>query len=389
MSALNFETVIVGAGPAGCACALELLRLGHSCCIVDKRTFPRDKLCGGLFTDKASKALEGIVGTAGLARILKESQCVQESRFVLCNGTKEIVSCNPERHIRLVDRRRFDKALLDAVVLEGGMVITGEEIASVDFDSRCIKSRSGLEIGYDYLVAADGALSTVRRLTGDNRKKHHRQPSLCLEINVDVKDYSCDGVCIYFGIVPKSYAWTFPKGDKTCIGLVKLPDTDFDVNSTFRKFLEELHVSNIDSYPFKGAMIPIDCCPKRPVYGEHVLFVGDAAGLVQSLTGEGIYYAISSGRDAADSIVGASSMRPDVRYVHHISRYRHMMHLASVYQRMLLEWGAGTEFLLKHASSHPNFIRHFYDTQIDQEPTLGPVSLFTRWYLDKLKKRHG
>lgn len=388
MSALNFETVIVGAGPAGCACALELLRLGHSCCIVDKRTFPRDKLCGGLFTDKASKALEEVVGTEGLTRILQESQCVQESRFVLCNGTKKIVACNPERHIRLIDRRRFDKALLDLVVLEGGMVITGEEVVAVDFDARYIKSRSGLEVGYDYLVAADGALSVVGRLTGDNWKKRHKQ-SLCLEINVDSKDYSCDGVCIYFGIVPKSYAWTFPKGDKTCIGLVKLPGTDFDVNRTFREFLEELNVKNLDSYPFNGAMIPIGCCPRRPVYGEYVLFAGDAAGLVQPLTGEGIYYALSSGRDAADSIVGASSMRPAARYIQHISRYRHMMHLASVYQHLLLEWGAGTDFLLKHASSHPNFIRHFYDTQIDAEPTLGPVHLFSGWYIDKLKQRIG
>lgn len=386
MSALNFETVIVGAGPAGCACALELLRLGHSCCIVDKRTFPRDKLCGGLFTDKASKTLEGIVGTDGLARILKDSQCVQEARFVLCNGTEEIVACNPERHIRLVDRRRFDKSLLDMVVLEGGMVITGEEIVSVDFDGKFIKSRSGLEVGYEYLVAADGALSAIRKFTGVNWKKRYK-PSFCLEINVDSKDYTCDGVCIYFGIVPKSYAWTFPKGDKTCIGLVKLPGTHFDVNKRFIDFLEELHVKNLQAYPFKGAMIPIGCCPKHPVYGDSVLFVGDAAGLVQPLTGEGIYYALASGRDAADSIVGRDSMSPDKRYIHHISRYRHMVHLAQIYQNMLLEWGTGTRFLLKHASAHPNFIRHFYDTQIDEEPKLGPVRLFSQWYINKLRKR--
>lgn len=362
MKMLTTDTLIIGAGPAGTACAITLQQGGHDCLLVEKRTYPRHKLCGGLFTFKAQKVLQSLLGETAFRECMDQVTCSQEQKLGLWRRTESIVTFEPRRPITLIDRPALDCYLFRHYQSLGGQTLEGDALQSVDFQNRIATLQSGQQVSYRRIIAADGANSSVERLlaAADKRFRRKKAKVATLEINVDKADLAVEGVNIYFDIVPKTYAWAFNKGDKTCLGIGKMPDQDIDINQRFRDFLQMLGLRHAENYPLKGAMIPYG--QVEPEWNDRsIFFVGDAAGLVEPLTWEGIYFALRSGQMAAESVLAGKS------YAKMVAGMRRKIRHGQFCQR-LFEYPSFLRKFYGHAGKHARFMSEFYSDNIDDVP---------------------
>ena len=362
---MKHTAVIIGAGPAGAACGIRLMQAGVDCLLVDRQKFPREKLCAGLFTQKSQQCLKELLREDRYNACMEAAKVSHETDFALYKGKHEMVRCQPAKPIVLVNRPSFDEWLVEHYVSIGGRFRDGEELVDIDYENKKAKFQD-MEVDYDFLIAADGANSKIghilSRIFPISFEKREKNP-MCLEINVDRADLDMKGVNIYFGIVPKSYAWVFSKGEQVCVGMVKLPGEQFNVNNAMRKFIGELNINNPQKYPLRGAMLPIGNYMQTPYFSD-ILFVGDAAGLVEPLTGEGIYYALQSGVYAAESVIAIESHPVGPLYAEKIEHLKRLIDKGAFYQRLLEnKWTSNLFF--RYAHNHAGFIKHFYETQIE------------------------
>lgn len=372
---ITVETLIVGGGPSGSMCGIRLRQAGIDCLIVDRAKFPRLKLCAGVLTDKSRGVLREVLGDKEFESLLVKTQRSHESHLRLWQGKDCFVDFdfsnkkllpkkyrNDDWRFVLVDRPSFDNALLEHYKSLGGRVIEGDALKSIDFAKKVATLASGEEVNYKYLVACDGANSHVEQLL----KKHDAtfQPKgrngEAFEINVDREDLDIDGINVCFGYVPKTYAWAFAKGDKICLGTCRLNGCRFSGKGAMKKFCDDFGLRHQEKYPLKGALIPFDNAMPKPLWHEHVFFCGDAAGLDEAVTGEGIFYALRSGADAANCIITGKPLL----YLERNHYLQLLMMKAARYQKVL-----STPWLYRlfHAFTKMDnrFVGYFYLTQID------------------------
>jgi geranylgeranyl reductase family protein len=289
-SAMNiWDAIVVGAGPAGCAAAYDLASNGKSVLIMDRCSFPRIKACAGGLTIKAVRALRYSITpvTCGTMRSMEVSKRFT-SRSVL-KGSQPICV--------MTLREELDAFCLRQTLAAGA-------------EFRVIKSIRGLEQARDratlsaeegdfqarFIVGADGANSRVRQLCGDTSWFRR---GFALEAQVPITSQS-ESFELDFGVVSDGYGWVFPKGNHVNVGLYSEScQQKIDRAALARYIYGKLGVRTfsllVGQYLGMGGSRNL-ATPNR------VLLVGDAAGLVDSLSGEGIYNAIVSGQAAAQAI---------------------------------------------------------------------------------------
>lgn len=369
------DILIVGGGPSGSICGIELKKHGLDCLIVDRKQFPRMKLCAGVLTRKSRDVLTEVLGESRKNEVIRATQSSHESHLRLWNGKKCFVDCdfsdkrfipkkfqNDDYRFVLVDRPKFDNELIECYKSLGGRIIEDDAVHNIDFAGRKATLASGQVISYKKLVACDGAFShteqQLKKYASDFKPKGIN--ALAFEINVDRSNLDIDGINVCFGYVPQTYAWAFAKGEKICLGCCRLKGLHFDANEAMRRFYNDLGLKNQDKYPLKAALIPFDNAMAKPVWHDEVYFCGDAAGLDEAVTGEGIFYALRSGADAAGSLI---KQKPEL-YLERNHRLQALMHKAAKYQKLLASPMLFPLFRA-FASAFPRFVAYFYLTQID------------------------
>lgn len=358
------DVLIIGAGPAGSACGISLLKAGVDCLVADKAMFPRMKLCGGLFTKKGQDCLHDILGDEAWRECMEESVMGREENFAMWHNYELVVRVKLDNKMVLIDRPTFDSFLVQHYKKIGGAMIEGDGLKSVDFDAHRATLESGEEIEYKRLVAADGVNSTVGHLLAkaDKRYKYSDENGFCIEVFVDEEDCDIEDVNIYFNLVPEAYAWVFKKGKKHAIGLGARIKKKHDLRKVQLEFMKRLGVRNIDKYPLRGALIPSEVRPSEWKHAD-VLFAGDAGGFVELLTYEGIYYALRSGQLAAESISKGVAYSKLVKPI-----YNKMKH-GSFFQRFFF-WDPFFKVFSKYGHSHGRFVAQFYTENIDNIPSV-------------------
>lgn len=372
---IETDTLIVGGGPSGSMCGIKLRQAQKDCLIVDRAQFPRMKLCAGVLTGKSREVLHEVFDDKTYADIISQTQMSHESHLRLWQGKECFVDCdfsskrfipkkyrNEDWRFVLVDRPSFDNMLLQHYKSLGGKTIEGDALRTIDFDDKKAKLASGEEISYKRLVACDSAHSHVEQLLikHDSSFKPKGKNALAYEINVDREDLDIDGINVCFGYVPKTYAWAFAKADKICLGTCKLDGCEFSGEEAMKKFCDDLGLRNQEKYPLKGAMIPFDNAMPRPLWNDSVYFCGDAAGLDEAVTGEGIFYALRSGVDAAESIIAGNPLL----YLDSNRYLQKLMNKAARYQKVLANplLYKAFHFITKHDN---DLVGYFYFSQID------------------------
>jgi flavin-dependent dehydrogenase len=272
-----------------------LARAGRNVLIIDK-ALPRDKLCGGLVTDKAVRLLREQLSLELPAEVVEESS----RGFEIFDGDDFLNAVQSSGRLHFVSRPRFDAFLLEEARRAGCHVETGE-FQGLREGAALVGSRI---LSYRSLVGADGVFSAVGRAVG----KVLPQKSLAVALQVDVPRagnpvLAClHAARIYFGYLRLGWGWVFPKGERLSIGLGGIPGTKEDLVKVFRGLLEDCGVADACSFKIRGAKLPNEAFFREPAVG-NIFLCGDAAGFAEPLTGEGIHFALQSGTLAAKSIL--------------------------------------------------------------------------------------
>lgn len=271
--------------------------------LIDKVVFPRNKLCGGLLTLKSRQVFSDVFGTPWDEVFEHQAEGIRFfSKHRLLNSV--------ENYSQLFFTRRlhFDHHLLQLAEAKGTTLYLGQGIASIDTVRKICHLRSGEAIGYDHLIGADGVNSLVAKtLFGAAYNKD--KIALALEVEVDKAHAGrlVDRPEIYFGIVNWGYGWVFPKKDTLTVGVGGLQSRNPRMKEDFAVFLRDLF-GDLPQDKIKGHHLPFGDYKKTPGQGQ-VLLAGDAAGLVEPITGEGIAFAMQSGHFAARAIVETINLR--------------------------------------------------------------------------------
>lgn len=298
-SLLELDVAIIGAGPAGAAAAIELGGSGLRVGIVEKALPPRYKTCGGGVLRRAASLLPVDIRST-IERECHTAELVHHSpalRF-LCRRDRPIVS--------MVMRDRFDHLLTCAAEQRGAILLAGTTLLDVTATAHDVRiSTSGGELSARFLIAADGANSAVARKT---RRPELRDvvPALECEVSVEPAEFERLGQTARFdfGFVPAGYAWVFPKRDHLSIGVLTTRRGAANLPEYYRRYLDHLGIGTPLREERHGYIIP--CRPRARLFElPRVLFVGDAAGLADPVTAEGITAGILSGQLAAHAILQA------------------------------------------------------------------------------------
>jgi geranylgeranyl reductase family protein len=292
----RYDVLVVGAGPAGSATAIQLARAGARVLLVDKAGFPRDKPCGG-----------GLTG-----RALRHAPCDVEpvvehvvDRIVVRVGYgAKLRRRSPAPLIRMTQRRRLDLHLAEQAALAGADFRDGVTVAELEPDAAGVTARVGRDaVRAAYIVGADGANGVVARAAGieDGIVR-----GVALEGNVAwgaLERSSYDETAwVELGVVSGGYGWVFPKGDHANLGVGGW----IEEGPRLRHHLDRLaRTHGVDPSALeavRGHRLPMRALGAAAARGR-TLLVGDAAGLVDPLSGDGIYEAFVSAKLAADAIV--------------------------------------------------------------------------------------
>ncbi|MEN6600867.1 MAG: NAD(P)/FAD-dependent oxidoreductase [Bryobacteraceae bacterium] len=299
MARFDCDVLVVGAGPAGSVAAYRLAEAGCRVILIDAGSFPREKACGG---GVQQRALSHIPVDA--RRLFKSSLRKTDFSFALGNRFSK-ASRLPL--VYGVLRTEFDEFLLRAAADMGVEVreetrLTG---ATLQAGGAFAETTAG-DIRARYIVGADGANSVVSRLL-NSRDNFFWQVALYCEIPLPRAlegTMSQESMRVDLGTLPAGYAWLFPKGETVNAGVGGPLAMARNLGSYFRAFLRaERLLGNSAAAPrISGHLLPT-MTERTMVAATSALLVGDAAGLVEPLTGEGISHACESGELAARAIL--------------------------------------------------------------------------------------
>jgi len=282
-----YEVAVIGSGPCGASAALKLEEMGVDFILIDKHSFPRNKPCGGVLPfrvleefDLSKEAFEGpLLGYR-----------------IFSKGGVEVETAFP-REGALVDRARFDSYLVSRLDKEPVKL----RVKGLKPDRKGIKVIGERNIEASIVIGCDGANSTVRKSLGLNYSKLATALQYTFRLsNEEIEKRIGDWFEVYY-YFSRGYGWITPLRGRLKVGIgglgkeytKKLLDS-FTLSPIVKEKLAKAELAGYEAHriPMAG--------PQETLVKNRVLLAGDAGGFVYPGTGEGIYYAMKSGKIAAE-----------------------------------------------------------------------------------------
>lgn len=336
----RFDVIVVGAGPGGGMAANLLGQAGCNVLALERRKLPRYKPCAGgvpanLFVSLPASCAQAI------------ERRISRVRFAM-PGEREISHDLSGDPVAMVSRERFDYLLVTAAQ---ATVHDGEALAGLEQGPGGVTVRTdgGERYRADYVVGADGAFSLVARAAGLRRG---RSPGPALEAEVPAEPELlarfADASLFLFGTVRRGYVWVFPKRDHLSFGIGAHAGSGPELRRLLRDAALQLGLP-IEAIRPHGHGLPVyrrgDALQR-----ERVLLVGDAAGLLDPLSGEGIRHALHSGRLASEAIVTGTVPGYSTRVHQEIGRHllagRRLARLFYAFPRQCFRLGARNDLVV-------------------------------------------
>jgi geranylgeranyl reductase family protein len=325
---MKYDVVVVGAGPAGSTAAKCLAEKGIKALLLDKEDFPRKKPCGGGLPTRVLKKfpyVNELVDSISYGSITHSSSFRYEF---------EIIRDKPL--LAMILRDEFDFELIKLAQKSGATFQGGKKVEDVIIQNNKPKIvlEGGKEIETQMVLGCDGMRSVVAKKAG-LCKKHEKicvcimqeQPMTAKQLDHYFTDKRITHIFNKIqGIA--GYGWIFPKKEGINIGLgefrsaIDTSKSKSKLKDVYEKYITTLKENKIlpKDFPMhnlEGGTLPV--FPLEKTYTDRVLLCGDAAGFVNPITGEGIYYAMASGEMAAS--VASEALKAKNTSGHYLSKY--------------------------------------------------------------------
>jgi geranylgeranyl reductase family protein len=298
----DWDVAVVGAGPGGLSAAHAAASAGARTIVLERAEHPRYKTCGG-----------GLIGTSlsiATARIDVPARDTVSAMTFTDNGrrsfTRRAVG-NPV--LTMVRRDDFDNAWYAASVAAGAVVRQNSQVRAIDQDAgnATVTLADGSAITAGVVIGADGSAGISSRYVGVT----FEQQDLGLEVEIAATRADQEAwrgrAQLDWGPVPGSYGWVFPKDDQLTVGVIMAKGRGPETKDYLRRFLDRLGLADRPVLRDSGHLTR---CRRldSPLRRGRVLVVGDAAGLLEPWTREGISYALRSGSWAGEVAAGGAGV---------------------------------------------------------------------------------
>jgi geranylgeranyl reductase family protein len=305
------DVAIVGAGPAGARAAYVLARRGARVTIFDA-SHPREKPCGGGVTGRALALVADAVPAAACPMsVIRSARFTDSRRGQSATVRLEDHGASARSALVVASRAAFDAELLEAAERAGAVLVRSRVTnLTIDLNGARLETARGRHRAA-FVIGADGANSLVRRRVASP----FRRDQLSIATGFFAHGVTSDEIVIELTTDPPGYIWSFPRPDHLAIGICAQADA-----GTAAGALRERAAKWIDSIGIaRGARLepyswPIPSLSARDfaalaLAGPRWALAGDAAGLVDPITREGIYFAIASGQSIADALAAGRAAR--------------------------------------------------------------------------------
>ncbi|MCH8063106.1 MAG: geranylgeranyl reductase family protein [Chloroflexi bacterium] len=301
---MRYDVIVVGAGPAGSTTARECASHGLSVLMLDKAEFPRDKPCGGGVTIRAANLLP-----FDLTSVTERTAKGLHFSFRQGNGFNRT---SEHDLVYLTQRLKLDQLLVEKAVESGASLRERCFIRSVERQpTRVVVRANGCAFEGSVLVGADGANGVTARLSG---LKVRLAQGIAMEGNITPRGRFPSEwenvVGLDIGCTPGGYGWLFPKSDHINIGMGAWRHFGPSLKESLGRLVRYYGFEPADIWGLRGHHMPVRL-PGSALMDGNILLVGDAAGLLDPFTGEGIHSAIWSGQAAARAISAYIASKSD------------------------------------------------------------------------------
>jgi geranylgeranyl reductase family protein len=335
----EWDVAVVGGGPAGLAAAITAATAGARTVVLERSRYPRYKTCGG-----------GLIG-ASLAAVSRWVNVPARDQIhavtATHNGGREFTRRDDSRPLlQMVLRDEFDDALRKAAAEAGARIQEDSTVRAVDqADGHAVaRLAGGQEVRARVVVGTDGSSGVSARHVG----VRFAQVDLGLEVELPVpapiQQRWRGRLLLDWGPMPGSYGWVFPKSDRLTVGVIAARGRGEETRAYLRSFVDRLGLGSFEAAHDSGHLTRCRTADS-PLRRGRVLVAGDAGGLLEPWTREGISFALRSGTFAGTAAAAAAAA-PDQEFDGALDRY-----LADVDRVLIPEMRAGRRLLSA-------FIRH-------------------------------
>jgi geranylgeranyl reductase family protein len=291
----SHDVIIVGAGPAGATLACELSRLGIDVLILEKERLPRYKACAGGISVKTAKLLD-----MDLSSVTRDT--VRAAK-VAYGDRRSFTKSYPKPLIHMVMRDEFDQLLVQRAREAGATLADNERVRQVEITEQVVKMESmNRVLAAQIVIGADGARSIVAAGAGLMQRV---DLGIGLEAEISVPGQRLvqwEGLMgLDLGHMRGGYGWVFPKKDHLSVGVGSPLHQARRLKSGYRAVLKSHGLDDHTATRIRSHRLPVRR-KGMAIQSGRCLLLGDAAGLVDPVTGEGIYNAVRSAQMAAPVI---------------------------------------------------------------------------------------
>lgn len=294
-----WDVAVVGGGPAGLAAASASALAGARTVVVERAEHPRYKTCGG-----------GLIGTS-LAAVARTPVPVRDEidavTFTL-NNKRAFTRRHDSPILAMVLREEFDDVLCRAALADGAVLQQRAAVRAISQDERFARAElaNGSTVAAKVVIGADGSSSVTARYVG----VAFCEVDLGLEVEISVPEHVRQAwrgrVLLDWGPIPGSYAWIFPKDDRLTVGVIAARGSGDATRRYLRDVIDNHCLASYERVQQSGHLTRCRT-DESPLRSGRVLVVGDAAGLLEPWTREGISFALRSG--ALAGVIAAEAAR--------------------------------------------------------------------------------
>jgi len=289
----DWDVAIIGGGPAGLAAASAAAAAGARTVILERAEHPRYKTCGGGLIGASLAAVEGQIE-------LPARDQIRSATFTL-RGGHEFTREHSEPLLAMVMRAEFDAALLRSATAQGAVVRQRAPVRALhaEADRASARLADGSSVTAKLIIGADGSSGVSARHVG----VEFAQVDLGLELEIAVPAAVgrlwAGRILLDWGKIPASYGWVFPKGDRLTVGVIAARGNGDATRRYLREFVDWLRLGSCEVIRDSGHLTRCRADQSSLRKGR-VLVAGDAAGLLDPWTREGISFALRSGALAGE-----------------------------------------------------------------------------------------